>query len=123
MGTRFITTVENQWDDDYKQAILDAGEGEDDVVGDTLGAPLRVFDTEGAAKLRAIEDETDDPREYIEADHHAMRRGQKGDLADGVVVAGQGGAYIDAIESVEALLETVNDEVEQAYDEISSYVD
>lgn len=123
MGTRFIATVENHWSEDYKRAILDADEGEDGVVGDTMGAPLRVFNTEGADKLRTVEKEADDPGEYIEADHLAMRRGQQGDLDDGVVVAGQGGAYLDSIESVEELLETISDDVDQAYEEVSSYMD
>jgi NAD(P)H-dependent flavin oxidoreductase YrpB (nitropropane dioxygenase family) len=94
MGTRFITTTDNDWHPAYIQALLDADEG-DDVAFDGVYGPCRglrnnasqhLLDSEGGGASDGAPDAVALTRWKIES----MQRAQtEGDVTDSLVLTGQ----------------------------------
>jgi NAD(P)H-dependent flavin oxidoreductase YrpB (nitropropane dioxygenase family) len=91
MGSRFIASHDNvDWHPAYRQALLDAREG-DDVAFDGVYGPCRGLRNAASARLTDPgRHDTQDPVELVQWKIESMRRAQMdGDVIDGLVLAGQ----------------------------------
>jgi NAD(P)H-dependent flavin oxidoreductase YrpB (nitropropane dioxygenase family) len=104
MGTRFIATVEHEWHENYKQAIVDSPEW-NDTIYEGYYAPSRAIHSKGldedlpAAKKQMSVDELN-----LWKEHRGYAAQMEGDVLNGIVTAGQCSAAIHDIVPVAELL-------------------
>jgi NAD(P)H-dependent flavin oxidoreductase YrpB (nitropropane dioxygenase family) len=90
MGTRFIATEENDWNDNYKRMVLHAQEGSDRVITGVYG-PARFLYTRAIDELKELEDSG----KYTEGelaswkDQRMQLSMETGNVEDGLVPSGQ----------------------------------
>lgn len=123
MGTRFIATAENEWDEGYKQAIVEAPEGGDVILPGVYG-PLRGLENDGARELRRIVagGELDEAALTRWKDERMIGAQSRGAIAEGLLPAGQCAAAIGEIAAVPALLEAIVEEAAALLEGASSMV-
>ena len=120
MGTRFGTTVECDFHENYKMAIVNAKE-----FGDTLcpGAYsyLRVIKSKGAEEaIRMAESGKYSPDELVVmADKKLVMAEQEGDLDRGEVGAGQVSSRINEIKTVNEVIEGIIEEGQEIIKHLS----
>jgi NAD(P)H-dependent flavin oxidoreductase YrpB (nitropropane dioxygenase family) len=104
MGTRFIASEENSdWHPAYRQALLDADEG-DDVAFTGVYGPCRGLRNRASQRLTELGGAPhEDALELVRWKIESMQRAQtEGDVDDGLVLAGQvSGAIHDVIRVAE----------------------
>ncbi|MFJ8812928.1 NAD(P)H-dependent flavin oxidoreductase [Amycolatopsis thermoflava] len=117
MGTRFVASAENSdWHPAYRQAILDAAEG-DDVAFDGVYGPCRGLRNAASAKLSEAHG---DPVELTRWKIESMRRAQtEGDVDGGLVLAGQVAGAITDLVSVRELVPGMAEEAAQVLRKLS----
>lgn len=122
MGTRFLTTAESDFADEYKQYIADAKEGSDIVLGE--GRPVRALKSPALESYgEAIQDLGMDKFTELEEDK-ALTAQNSGNIEDGVIWSGQIGCYIDSVLSVDEVMTNIITEAEKAYKELGeNFVD
>ncbi len=113
MGTRFIATDEARGHINYKQNIVDIDEDGTVVSRAHSGKPNRMIRNDFTRSWEGREDEIKPyPNQMIEVGGPASIRGRiEGDVANGVLAAGQGSGSINEIK---AAGEIVRDIVEEA---------
>jgi NAD(P)H-dependent flavin oxidoreductase YrpB (nitropropane dioxygenase family) len=116
MGSRFMLTEEADFDDSYKEYVLDAGPGSDTLVEGVFG-PLRAFESPGIAELEAKRDEMG-VAEFNDFKDRKLIQAQQGDLESGVVLGGQVAGYIEDKPTVEELVQRIVEEALTAYDDL-----
>jgi len=124
MGTRFITTTDNDWHPAYIQALLDAQEG-DDVAFDGIYGPCRGL--RNTASERLLEHESDDGHggpgapvggldavELTRWKIESMQRAQtEGDVTDSLVLTGQVASAIQDLVTVAEFVPAMAQEAAQ----------
>lgn len=108
MGTRFIASMEAYGHPAYKQRVVEAS-GRDTVISRSYtGKPLRTL---GNDWTRAWADRTDEidsfPGQYLVAGERVETGYQDGDLAEGMMPAGQGLELISRIQPAAAIIEEI----------------
>lgn len=107
VGTRFIAVKETHAHDNYKAAVVTAGDGDTVVVKRTLRTPGRALANSWTEKILAAEAQGA-PREEIlgmvKADSN-MRGTVMGDMDGSLVWVGQSSALIDDVPSAGELIE------------------
>jgi NAD(P)H-dependent flavin oxidoreductase YrpB (nitropropane dioxygenase family) len=90
MGTRFIATVENDWNENYKQMILNAREGSDMVIKGVFG-PARFLYTKGIDELKELEESGQLSENELASwkDKRMQLSMETGDTEAGLVPSGQ----------------------------------
>ncbi len=113
MGTRFIACDEARGHRNYKQNIVDIDEDGTVVSRAHSGKPNRMIRNDFTRSWEGREQEIKPyPNQMIEVGGPASIRGRiEGDVANGVLAAGQGSGVIDAIKPAGAI---VRDIVEEA---------
>jgi NAD(P)H-dependent flavin oxidoreductase YrpB (nitropropane dioxygenase family) len=122
MGTRFITTTDNDWHPAYVQALLDAQEG-DDVAFDGVYGPCRGL--RNSASERLLEHESSehgpgapggglDAVELTRWKIESMQRAQtEGDITDSLVLTGQVASAIQDLVTVAEFVPAMAQEAAQ----------
>lgn len=108
MGTRFVATTESPVHQNYKQAIVDAGLYGTVITNRGVGPCLRVLKTRLADAV--VEGETD----FVNSMESSKAAYFEGDLAAGLVPAGESSSVIDAVEPVATIIERIIAEFEAA---------
>jgi enoyl-[acyl-carrier protein] reductase II len=101
MGTRFLATEECSILQDYKEAILKAGDNST-LIAARKGFPIRVLKNKAATAIRAM-DERGASQDEINAFVDALSRGSKDDPENRLLTAGEICGMIRSIVSVEEL--------------------
>lgn len=99
MGTRFIATVENEWDDAFKRRVLEAGEWEDVVFPGVYG-PIRGLPSAGVDELKDLWGKLGDDALTAWKDERMIAAQREGDVEHGLLPAGQCAAAIHDIPTV-----------------------
>lgn len=101
MGTRFIATEENDWDDNYKQKIVQANDGSDMVINGVYG-PARFLHSKGIDELIKLEKSGILSEEELAAwkDKRMQISMKFGDVENGLVPSGQVAIAINSIVKV-----------------------
>lgn len=119
MGTRFIATVEHQWHDNYKNAVVAATEGSD-VLYHGVYAPVRALRNYAVDVLlpRATEELSADELNHWKEERIRLAE-RDGDVVNGLMPAGQGTSMVTSVVSVRQLLD---DLIRDALDRLRSAV-
>lgn len=104
MGTRFIATGEHQWHENYKRAVLAAGEGSD-VLYHGVYAPTRALRNHAVDVLLPRMAEQLGTAELNHWKEERIRLAQReGDVENGLLPCGQGASAITEVVAVAELL-------------------
>lgn len=116
MGTRFIATKECvDAHENYKQAILDAGENSTVVIKRTIGAPARALKnswTDKILEIEELEQGYESIQDYISGEANKQFI-YEGDAEKGFGWAGQSAVRIKDIHTVEELIQSIMNEAKQ----------
>lgn len=116
MGTRFIATKECvDAHENYKQAILDAGENSTVVIKRTIGAPARALKnswTDKILEIEELEQGYESIQDYISGEANKQFI-YEGDAEKGFGWAGQSAVRIKDIPTVEELIQSIMNEAKQ----------
>lgn len=116
MGTRFIATKECvDAHENYKQAILDAGENSTVVIKRTIGAPARALKnswTDKILEIEELEQGYESIKDYISGEANKQFI-YEGDAEKGFGWAGQSAVRIKDIHTVEELIQSIMNEAKQ----------
>lgn len=116
MGTRFIATKECvDAHENYKQAILDAGENSTVVIKRTIGAPARALKnswTDKILEIEELEQGYESIKDYISGEANKQFI-YEGDAEKGFGWAGQSAVRIKDIPTVEELIQSIMNEAKQ----------
>lgn len=101
MGTRFIATEENDWNDNYKQKIIQANDGSDMVINGVYG-PARFLYSKGIDELKKLEKSEQLSEEELATwkDERMQVSMKLGDVENGLVPSGQVATAINNIVKV-----------------------
>jgi enoyl-[acyl-carrier protein] reductase II len=108
IGSRFVCSVESSAHIHFKQAIIDAGEG-DTQLGLKQLAPVRLLKNDFALRVAEAEANGASPQE-LEAllGRARAKKGMfEGDLFEGELEIGQVSAMLDRVESAEHILQAI----------------
>jgi len=113
MGTRFIATVESTAHDNYKHSIVETDTAGTVVTRAHSGKPCRLIRNDFTNHWAAHEDEIQPfPLQVMQVGNPASVLGRhQGDVANGVLPAGQSAGLIHGVKSAE---EVVNDIIDEA---------
>lgn len=103
MGSRMIATEEADFDDAYKEYIIEAEPGDDMTIEGAFG-PMRVLESPGVEQLRQAKKERD-PAEVEMMKGRKIAKAMQGNIEQGLVVAGQVSGYIDDKPPVQKLFD------------------
>jgi NAD(P)H-dependent flavin oxidoreductase YrpB (nitropropane dioxygenase family) len=105
MGTRFIATEENDWNDNYKQKILDAREGSDTVIRGVY-APARFLYSKGIDELKELEKSGKMSETELATwkDERMQLSMKTGDVEKGLVPSGQVACAINEVVRISEFL-------------------
>ena len=111
MGTRFITTKECDFHENYKKFIVDAGEYSD-IVFPSFIAPARGLKSPAVYKLIEAQQKVErgelDPTVKAKMLEEILRKGeQEGDMVEGAVAAGQVSSRINSIVTAKEVIDTI----------------
>ena len=113
MGTRFITTNECDFHENYKKYIVDAGEYSDIVIQSVI-SPARCLKSAGAYKaielqeVKAKGEMTEQEKSQI-LEELLRRAEEEGDTENALVAAGQASSRINSIQTVKEVIESMVD--------------
>jgi enoyl-[acyl-carrier protein] reductase II len=123
MGTRFICTTECTVHENYKQAILKAGDRSTMTTGHSLGHPVRALKNPMAHEFEELEKRGISEAEIIEFGTGKLRRAaMDGDIINGSVMAGQIAGMINDIVPVKELIERIVAEAEEIIGQLQGAV-
>ncbi len=113
MGTRFIATAEATAHDNYKHSIVETDSAGTVVTRAHSGKPCRLIRNDFTDYWAAREDEIQPfPLQVMQVGNPASALGRhQGDVANGVLPAGQSAGLIESVKSAE---EVVNDIIDEA---------
>jgi enoyl-[acyl-carrier protein] reductase II len=108
IGSRFVCSVESSAHIHFKQAILDAKEG-DTQLGLKQLAPVRLLKNEFALQILALEKEGKDKEKIAEflGKGRAKKGMFEGDMQEGELEIGQVSAMMDAIQPAAAIVQEI----------------
>ena len=114
MGTRFIASAEAYGHPAYKQRVVD-GSARDTVISRSYtGKPLRTLDNEWTRRWADRAEEIESfPAQYLVAGERVESGYQDGDLAEGMMPAGQGLELVHAVQPAAAIVREIVDEAER----------
>lgn len=123
MGTRFLATREGTLHDNYKRALLGAGDRDTTVTGRTTGLQFRVLKNQLSEKVLQMEREGTD-RHAIDAFTigSLKKAAVHGDVEWGSLMMGQVSGMIRDIRSVKGLLDEIMDEAEKEIKRIRRFI-
>jgi NAD(P)H-dependent flavin oxidoreductase YrpB (nitropropane dioxygenase family) len=116
MGTRFIATQEADFNDEYKEYLIESGPGSDTIMDGVFG-PARVLESPGIEQLNEVKDEMD-IESFTDLKDKKLIIAQQGNIDEGIVIGGQVAGYIDDKPTVEELMNRIMDEAVTAYEQI-----
>ena len=126
MGTRFIATKECDFHENYKKAIVDAGEYSDIVVPSFI-SPARCLKTAGAYRIIEAQKKvdkgelSDEEKQKITDD--AMRMAEEeGDIENGMTGAGQNSSRINEIKSVQEVISDITEDASRIITDVSKLI-
>ena len=120
MGTRFVVSVEAEVHENYKRAILKAGDRSTVETGKSTGHPVRVIKNKLAREFMKLEAQGASVEELEKLGTGALRRAVvEGDVVTGSVMAGQISGLIKDIKPVKDIMEGIVREAEDIIRELS----
>jgi len=123
MGTRFICTTECTAHENYKQAILKAGDRSTMTTGHSLGHPVRALKNPMAHGFEELEKHGISEAEIIEFGTGKLRRAARdGDVINGSVMAGQIAGMVNDVVPVKELIERIIAEAEEIIGQLQGVV-
>ncbi len=121
MGTRFVATVESGASAEYKRRLLAGRENETQVIERSIGRPGRVLPSEYVSAILRKEAEGESPEAlflWVEGERNA-RAALQGRWDEGFAWAGQVVGLIDEILPVALLMDRIEREAEQAWEQLA----
>lgn len=120
MGTRFIVANECTVHDDYKAAVLKAGDRDTVVTGRPTGHPVRILKNRLAKELLRMEAEGASAEEFERIGTGKLRAAAvEGDVDMGSVMAGQIAGLVNKRQSAAEIMQEIMGEAEAAINEVS----
>ena len=108
MGTRFVATVECEAHENFKRAIVEAGDSDTVLIGGTVMAPTRVIRNKFAEEVLKAERSGKSAEEIGLMFKGRSRLGiREGDLENGSLMAGQSVALIKEILPVKEVISRI----------------
>lgn len=115
MGTRFIVAHECTVHEDYKAAVLKAGDRDTVVTGRPTGHPVRILKNRLAKELLRMEAEGASPEEFERIGTGKLRAAAvEGDVDFGSVMAGQIAGLVNKRQSASEIMEEIMRDAEAA---------
>ncbi len=107
IGTRFIATKESPVHENFKQAIINAGDTDTIITGRRLGDPVRVVKNKFALQILDAEDYGASPADILDmiGTDRTYMASVKGDVENGSVMGGQISGMIKEIKSVQEIFD------------------
>lgn len=120
MGTRFLASEDWEGAREFKEAIINSEELDDEVIDEL---PLRVLKTPGLEKYKELIQNAEHGNiAEIEADKSTQAQ-SSGNIDEGIVISGQIATYIKSIKPVEEIINDIVHEAEQTYTDLESVFD
>ena len=108
MGTRFVVSVEAEVHENYKRAILKAGDRSTVETGRSTGHPVRVIKNKLAREFMKLEAQGASLEELEKLGTGALRRAVvEGDMDTGSIMAGQISGLIKDIKPVKDIMDDI----------------
>ncbi len=122
IGSRFAASLESSAHENFKLAIIDAGDGDTQLVMKKV-VPVRLIKNEFFQKIKQAEESGASPEELKEILGRARaKKGMfEGDLQEGELEIGQVSGYIDEIKSVSNIIKEIIEEFNIAHSELSNF--
>ncbi len=119
MGTAFVCASECIVHDNYKQAIMKAGDRATVVTGRTTGHPVRILKNKLSREFEKLEKANADPEEYEKLGVGRLRAAVvDGDADYGSVMAGQISGLVKESKPAKDIIEAIVDEAGKVVDKI-----
>lgn len=113
LGTRFVCSTECTAHENFKKAIVDAGDRDAVVTGRTTGHPVRNLKNSLTRKIQKLERKGASKEEIEELGTGRLRLAVKeGNINQGSVMAGQSAGLINNIQPVELIINNIIEEAE-----------
>lgn len=123
MGTRFIVANECTVHDDYKAAVLKAGDRDTVVTGRPTGHPVRILKNRLAKELLRMEAEGASAEEFERIGTGKLRAAAvEGDVDMGSVMAGQIAGLVNKRQSAAEIMQEIMSEAEAVIDKVYGQV-
>ncbi len=114
LGTRFVCSSECTASDEFKNAIIEAGDRDTVITGETTGHPVRNLKNKLSRKITEMEQNGIAKEEIEKYATGSLRKAVRdGDIENGSVMAGQISGMINKIIPVKEIIEDINDEAER----------
>ncbi|TYP59971.1 enoyl-[acyl-carrier-protein] reductase FabK [Thermosediminibacter litoriperuensis] len=107
MGTRFICSKECTVHENYKQAVIKAGDRSTVVTGRPTGHPVRVLKNKLSRKFELLEEKGANPKEYEALGAGKLKAAVEGDAEYGSLMAGQIAGLVNEIKPVKEIIEEI----------------
>lgn len=122
IGSRFAASLESSAHENFKLAIINAGDGDTQLVMKKV-VPVRLIKNEFFQKIKQAEESGASPEELKEILGRARaKKGMfEGDLQEGELEIGQVSGYIDEIKSVSNIIKEIIKEFNIAHSELSNF--
>ena len=122
IGSRFAASLESSAHENFKSAIINAGDGDTQLVMKKV-VPVRLIKNEFFQKIKQAEDKGASPEELKEILGRARaKKGMfEGDLQEGELEIGQVSGYINEIKSVSNIIKEIIEEFNIAHSELSNF--
>ncbi len=105
LGTVFVATEECIVHDNYKNAIVKAGDRDTVVTGRSTGHPVRALRNKFTRQYLELEKSGASPEELDEFGRGSLRRAVEGDVANGTVMMGQISGLIKEVRPVKEVVD------------------
>lgn len=123
-GTRFLSAVECQISDVYKQKVLAAGDIETIVTGRRSGHPVRAFKNPFTRQYAKMEKEGASDEELNKLGTGALRKAVvDGNEAEGCFMAGQSAGMVNKIQTAEEIILDLMQDTERILSNASGIVE
>ncbi|ADL07817.1 enoyl-[acyl-carrier-protein] reductase FabK [Thermosediminibacter oceani] len=120
MGTRFVCSKECTVHENYKQAIIKAGDRSTVVTGRSTGHPVRVLKNKLARKFELLEQKGADLKEYEALGAGKLKAAVEGDAENGSLMAGQVAGLVNEIKPVKDIIEEIINAASMLLDEMAT---
>ena len=122
IGSRFAASLESSAHENFKSAIINAGDGDTQLVMKKV-VPVRLIKNEFFQKIKQAEDSGASPEELKEILGRARaKKGMfEGDLQEGELEIGQVSGHINEIKSVSNIIKEIIEEFNIAHSELSNF--
>ncbi len=108
LGTVFVCSRECRVHDNYKQAILKAGERSSRVTGKMVGRPVRCLNNKLVRCLEEMDREGVAPEKFEELAAGSLKRAvEEGNLDTGSLMAGQSAALVNRVRTAAEIIEDI----------------